>query len=468
MPRGILKQHSRSLGLLHKSLDVLVIGGLYGLAKAFYGQTLFEARDVLAILLAIILYLFLAGTFQLYRSWRSANLWDEFEVLAFTLAGTILGLLLLAYATKTTSTYSRLAVGTWWLMLPFALTAMRLVLRSLLRRLRKEGFNTRSVAIIGNGLSAQQLAHEFESNEWMGVIVAGIFDDRLKPREDAGLSIEANTEGNFDDLVRGAKNILYDEIYVALPLKAEALIKRLTDELADTSIPVHVVPDFFTFKLMNARTSHIGNIPIVSIYESPMDDLEAMLKRTMDVVIGTLILAIVAIPMAVIAIAIKLTSPGPVIFKQRRYGLKGEEIEIWKFRSMTVTEDGSTITQASKGDARITPLGAFLRRTSLDELPQFFNVLKGTMSIVGPRPHAVAHNELYRKSIDGYMLRHLVKPGITGWAQVNGWRGETDTDEKMQKRIEYDMEYLKNWSIFLDLKIILMTIWKGFINKNAY
>jgi len=345
---------------------------------------------------------------------------------------------------------------------------MRLVLRSLLRRLRKEGFNTRSVAIIGNGLSAQQLAHEFESNEWMGVIVAGIFDDRLKPREDAGLSIEANTEGNFDDLVRGAKNNLYDEIYVALPLKAEALIKRLTDELADTSIPVHVVPDFFTFKLMNARTSHIGNIPIVSIYESPMDDLEAMLKRTMDVVIGTLILAIVAIPMAVIAIAIKLTSPGPVIFKQRRYGLKGEEIEIWKFRSMTVTEDGSTITQASKGDARITPLGAFLRRTSLDELPQFFNVLKGTMSIVGPRPHAVAHNELYRKSIDGYMLRHLVKPGITGWAQVNGWRGETDTDEKMQKRIEYDMEYLKNWSIFLDLKIILMTIWKGFINKNAY
>jgi len=172
--------------------------------------------------------------------------------------------------------------------------------------------------------------------------------------------------------------------------------------------------------------------------------------------------------MVIIAIAIKLTSPGPVIFRQRRYGMRGDEIEVWKFRSMTVTEDGHNVPQAKKGDARITPLGAFLRRTSLDELPQFFNVLQGTMSIVGPRPHAVAHNELYRKSIDGYMLRHLVKPGITGWAQVNGWRGETDTDEKMQKRIEYDLEYLQNWSIFLDLKIIVMTIWKGFVNKNAY
>jgi putative colanic acid biosynthesis UDP-glucose lipid carrier transferase len=172
--------------------------------------------------------------------------------------------------------------------------------------------------------------------------------------------------------------------------------------------------------------------------------------------------------MAIIAIAIKLTSPGPILFKQRRYGLGGEEILVWKFRSMNVCEDGKEVNQAQKEDSRFTPIGKFIRRTSLDELPQFFNVLSGSMSIVGPRPHAIAHNELYRSQIEGYMLRHLVKPGITGLAQVNGWRGETDTNEKMEKRVEYDLQYLRTWSLLLDLKIIALTIIKGFINKNAY
>ena len=468
MAGGILKQHSRTLGLVHKSLDILAIITLYPLAKIAYGQTQFTPLDLLALLLAVVLFLVMANIFTLYRSWRSSTLREEFQTLFITLISMILGLLLLAYASKTTSTFSRLAVGTWWALLPIVLMGSRIIIRAILRHFRQGGYNIRSVAIVGTGIASQRLAHEFETNEWMGIVVGGFFDDRQKPREDAGMNLDMTSHGNFDDLMRGAKNNLYDEIYVALPMKAEELIKRLVKELADTSVPVHVVPDLFTFKLMNARTSHIGSIPIVSIYESPMDDLGAILKRLMDIVLSIIILVIIAIPMLIIALAIKLTSRGPILFKQRRYGQSGNEIEVWKFRSMSVTEDGDTIKQASKGDARITPLGAFLRRTSLDELPQFFNVLQGTMSIVGPRPHAVAHNELYRKSIDGYMLRHLVKPGITGWAQVNGWRGETDTDEKMQKRIEYDMEYLQNWSIFLDLKIIFMTIWKGFVNKNAY
>ncbi len=468
MARGLLKQHSRTLTLIHKGLDILAIIAIYPLAKFLYGRTGFNALDLLAVLLAVILFLLMANVFTLYRSWRSSTLREEFETLFLALIGMILGLLLIAYASKTTATFSRLEIGTWWLLLPLTLMAIRIIIRAILRHFRQGGYNIRSVAIIGNGIASQRLAHEFESNDWMGIVVAGFFDDRKKAREDAGLNMDATSSGNFDDLIRGAKSNLYDEIYVALPMKAEELINRLVKELADTSIPVHVVPDLFTFKMMHARSSHIGAIPIVSIYEAPMDDLEAILKRVLDITLSTLILLVIAIPMLLIAIAIKLTSRGPVLFKQRRYGQSGNEIEVWKFRSMTVTEDGDTIKQASKGDARITPLGAFLRRTSLDELPQFFNVLQGSMSIVGPRPHAVAHNELYRKSIDGYMLRHLVKPGITGWAQVNGWRGETDTDEKMQKRIEYDMEYLQNWSIFLDLKIIFMTIWKGFINKNAY
>jgi len=185
-------------------------------------------------------------------------------------------------------------------------------------------------------------------------------------------------------------------------------------------------------------------------------------------VLGSLIMAVIALPMLAIAIAMKLTSPGPIIFKQRRYGLNGEVLYVWKFRSMTVCEDGVNVPQAKRGDTRITPLGAFLRRTSLDELPQFFNVLQGTMSIVGPRPHAIAHNEEYRRLIHGYMLRHKVKPGITGWAQVNGWRGETDTLEKMQKRVECDLQYIQEWSLWLDLKIVWMTIRGGFKGKNAY
>ncbi|SDX51503.1 putative colanic acid biosysnthesis UDP-glucose lipid carrier transferase [Pseudomonas syringae] len=192
------------------------------------------------------------------------------------------------------------------------------------------------------------------------------------------------------------------------------------------------------------------------------------MKRAEDIVLSSLILLLIALPLLLIAIAIKLTSPGPVLFRQRRYGLDGRSIMVWKFRSMSVQENGDVVHQATRNDARVTPLGGFLRRTSLDELPQFFNVLYGDMSIVGPRPHAVAHNEQYRKQVSGYMLRHKVKPGITGWAQINGWRGETDTLDKMRMRIEFDLEYIERWSIWLDLKIILLTLFKGFLNKNAF
>jgi putative colanic acid biosysnthesis UDP-glucose lipid carrier transferase len=209
-------------------------------------------------------------------------------------------------------------------------------------------------------------------------------------------------------------------------------------------------------------------VPLVSVFESPIYGSNFFLKRLEDLVLGSLILLLISPFMLAIAIAVKLTSPGPAIFKQRRYGLNGEVIEVWKFRSMSVLEDGGHVPQAQKNDPRVTRLGAFMRRTSLDELPQFINVLQGQMSIVGPRPHAVAHNEQYRKLIHGYMLRHKVKPGITGWAQVNGWRGETDTMEKMEMRVKYDLDYINNWSLWLDLKIIVMTAFVGMRGKNAY
>jgi putative colanic acid biosynthesis UDP-glucose lipid carrier transferase len=229
-----------------------------------------------------------------------------------------------------------------------------------------------------------------------------------------------------------------------------------------------MVPDLFVFDLFHANWSSVAGMPVVSVYEDPFFGIEGGIKRLEDVLLGSLILLMVSPLMLLIALGVKLTSPGPVLFKQRRYGLNGQVVEVWKFRSMTVCDDGDRVVQAKKNDARVTPFGAFLRRTSLDELPQFINVLQGQMSIVGPRPHAVAHNEEYRNMIQGYMLRHKVKPGITGWAQVNGWRGETDTLDKMQSRVDCDLAYVRNWSLWLDIKIIIKTVFKGFVGNNVY
>jgi putative colanic acid biosynthesis UDP-glucose lipid carrier transferase len=259
-----------------------------------------------------------------------------------------------------------------------------------------------------------------------------------------------------------------DSIYIALPLKSDGRIETLVNQLSDTTASVYVIPDLFISEIVHSRWIDFGGMPLVSVYETPFYGLFGWVKRTEDVLLGSFILLLIAIPMIFIAIGIKTTSPGSVLFKQRRYGLNGAVVEVWKFRSMTVAENGDKVTQATKGDSRITPFGAFLRKTSLDELPQFINVLQGTMSVVGPRPHAVAHNEQYRKLIKGYMLRHKVKPGITGWAQINGWRGETDTLDKMQKRVDYDLEYIQNWSLWLDAKIVYLTIFKGFNGKNVY
>jgi putative colanic acid biosynthesis UDP-glucose lipid carrier transferase len=228
------------------------------------------------------------------------------------------------------------------------------------------------------------------------------------------------------------------------------------------------VPDFFVFDLIQARFDHVAGIPVVAICESPFVGANGAIKRLSDICLTLMILALIWPVMLVVALAVKLTSPGPILFTQRRYGADGESIVVYKFRSMTVMEDGTQIRQAQKNDQRLTPIGAFIRRTSLDELPQFINVLQGRMSIVGPRPHANAHNELYRTLIKGYMIRHKVKPGITGWAQVSGFRGETDTLEKMEKRISHDLDYLRNWSIWLDLKIIFMTAFSVVRDRNAY
>lgn len=342
--------------------------------------------------------------------------------------------------------------------------ASRMFMRFLLLKARRKGQNSRKIAIAGSGESAKALIEQIQENPWMGYRIAGIFCDGNTQSNVKGQTIL----GDLNTLTKEARNQQFDAIFLALPMSQEQALSKLINALSDCSVPVHLVPDLFTFQLLNTRISSIGTLPLLSIYDTPHNGVHRLLKRLEDIVLSSLILLLISPLMLVVALAVKFSSKGPVIFKQQRYGMKGEPIAVWKFRSMTSQDNGSVVKQATKNDSRITKVGAFLRKTSLDELPQFINVLQGRMSIVGPRPHAVAHNELYRKAIDGYMLRHLVKPGITGWAQINGWRGETDTLEKMQKRVEFDLFYIRNWSLLFDLKIITLTIFKGFFSKNAY
>jgi putative colanic acid biosynthesis UDP-glucose lipid carrier transferase len=257
-------------------------------------------------------------------------------------------------------------------------------------------------------------------------------------------------------------------IFISQPISAQPRIRKLIDELQDTTASVYFLPDVYIFDLMQARFDNVGGMPVIAICETPFMGLNSTIKRASDVVLASIILVLLAPLMVVIAVAVKMSSPGPAIFRQRRYGLYGDEIIVYKFRSMCVMENGQNVVQAQRNDGRLTKIGGVLRRTSLDELPQFLNVLQGRMSIVGPRPHAVAHNEQYRKLIKGYMLRHKVKPGITGWAQVNGLRGETTTLDKMEARIQYDLDYLRNWSLWLDLWIVLKTIKVVLTRENAF
>lgn len=366
---------------------------------------------------------------------------------------------------KSSVIFSRKALLTWFVAVIVLLVGLHWARRAFLTRLRCEGGNCRGVAIVGANALGRRLQQALADMPWLGYKFMGFYDDRQSERI---LQECTPCIGNLRALYRDARENRIDTIFITLPMVAEKRIREIIDRLADSTISVYYVPNFFVFNLIRARWDTLQGIPVVSVYETPFRGIDGLTKRLEDLVLGSLILAVIAVPMLFIAIGVKLSSPGPVIFRQRRYGFNGQEIIVWKFRTMTVCEDGDWVEQASKNDSRVTPFGAFLRRTSLDELPQFINVLQGTMSIVGPRPHAVTHNEYYRKLIPGYMLRHKVKPGITGLAQINGFRGETKTLDKMAMRVRHDIEYIRHWSLWLDLKIIFLTVFKGFVSPNAY
>jgi len=399
------------------------------------------------------------GSFARGGATRAGDL--ALEIAAGWLA--IVGLLLfLGWASRTLEVFDPRVILAWALATPAALFAAHRLLPVVWPRvLAAEGMQKTAVIAGANELG-RRLAARLRVDPLLGIRFAGYFDDRAPGR------INEKVIGSLGALAEYVRTNSVDIIYIALPMASQPRILKLLEELRDTTSSIYFVPDIFVFDLIQARVDSIGDLPVVAVCETPFYGFNGLVKRLEDYVLATLILFGIAPMMLAIAIGVKLSSPGPVLFKQRRYGVDGRKIFVYKFRTMSVVEDGEVIRQATKNDSRVTPFGAFLRKTSLDELPQFINVLQGRMSVVGPRPHAVAHNELYRKLIRGYMIRHKVRPGITGLAQVNGYRGETETVEKMKARIEYDLAYLRNWSLVLDLQILLKTVVVVLRKQNAY
>ena len=471
--RGVLKEYATLWETLLRASDASVVVLSGWLASVIYlGGMPQLAGYRIGMVLAVLLCLIMFPTFGMYKVWRGRSIVDELWTITLAWPATLVVLTLFAFLTKTGPEFSRgwflIWLGIGWVLLALS----RAILRSILRTLRRRGFNQRRVAIVAKQEKADELSASLADAPWTGLVVTGI----LSPEPSATdsqmpASVPAGPPHEKDDLADLVR-LVHDgveQVWIAVPLRDEATIHRVQYALRHSTVDVRYVPDISSFQLLNHAIVEVAGIPMISLSSSGMDGMDRMVKAVEDFFLASLILLLVSPIMIMIAAGVKLSSPGPVLFRQRRLGMGGEEITVLKFRSMVMhVEAPGSITQAHKGDARITSFGAFLRHTSLDELPQFLNVLKGEMSIVGPRPHALEHNEQYKTLVEGYMARHKIKPGITGWAQINGYRGETDTLLKMQKRIEYDLHYIENWSLWLDLKIIALTIIKQFVDRNAY
>jgi len=374
-------------------------------------------------------------------------------------------LMFIGYASKSSSLFSRRVVLAWAVVTPLLLVLTIYVVNRVSTRVLADPANARRVVFAGLNDVSRALADRLQRNKGLGMVVSGFFDDRSAER--TGASDTVRLLGRLPDLAPYVKQQHIDVIFIALPIRHVQRVMALVDDLRDTTASIYYAPDIYVFDLIQARTTEIGGIPVIAMCETPFSEFRGISKRIFDLCCSVALLPVLLPLMSIIALLVRLSSPGPIIFRQRRYGLDGRQITVYKFRTMTVTEDGASITQVTRNDARVTSVGRVLRRLSLDELPQLFNVLQGRMSLVGPRPHAVAHNEEYRRLIKGYMVRHKVLPGITGLAQINGCRGETAELAQMQARVNFDLDYLRRWSPLLDLKIIMTTIWQILRNPRG-
>jgi len=459
--RYLISGNASIISMIQRFFDIAVV--FFSLYIVCYVNGLkYDLAFGVLILSAFVVFQMIGGITDFYRSWRGNKLSLELFMIIknWTLSVIIVFFILSIFPILHIDDF---VFYQWYVSVCIGFVIFRGLIRLSIGLLRKLGYNRRSVAIVGTMPDGIKLFKSFQEQTWLGFVVKGIYDDEELDNFD-GIPYA----GDLNKLVEDAKLGKIDRIYIALGIENELKIKHVVRELTDTTCSVLLIPDLFTFNILQSRTEEINGVPVVPLFDTPLNGINMVFKRLEDIVVSILIITLISPILLIIACAVKISSPGPVFFRQIRYGMDGKPIRVWKFRSMTVMENDSNVKQATKNDIRVTKVGKFLRSTSLDELPQFFNVLFGQMSVVGPRPHAVSHNEQYRSLIQGYMLRHKVKPGITGLAQINGWRGETDTLEKMEKRIEFDLLYIRGWSIWLDLKIIFLTVFKGFINKSAY
>jgi putative colanic acid biosynthesis UDP-glucose lipid carrier transferase len=442
---------------------VVAVGSLY--ATIIFFDKGFDPSSAAIVIVAVLCLVLVQPPREASTQLASTRVSAVIDVIFRWLL--LLGILLaVGYVTKSLNEYPRSVFLTWAVGTPVALIVATLGMQEVMRRFLMSAFDNREAIIAGYNSASLELAERLKNNPGLRVTVTGFFDDRSTDR--LGMEEGSKLAGSLSDMAQYVNDNRTDVIFIALPIRHVKRVMNLLDDLRDTTASIYYVPDIFVFDLIQARSGEISGIPVVAMCETPFYGYRGIAKRLTDVGFSLLILMMLLPLLVVIAILVKASSPGPIIFKQRRYGLDGREIGVYKFRTMRVTEDGTQIKQASKFDSRITRIGAVLRRSSMDELPQLINVLQGRMSLVGPRPHAVAHNEEYRKLIKGYMVRHKVLPGITGLAQVNGCRGETSQLEQMQARVDFDLDYLRHWTPMLDIKILLLTVIRVFRDDKAY
>jgi len=456
----------RTFNSAPKSVTTLVAGliepiltvALFLLVTIGFNGRVLHSDMVLCVLVFALVY---PGRNRFEDKWLAAGI----DILLSWLALLII-LLLCGWATDSLKYFKMEVLLTWILLTPPLQWYAVVIGRAVLRKRAEQSETRRTAVMVGAGPLGVMVARALQESRDQSTRLVGWFDDRTDGRLHADAS--KKVLGGLDDLAPYIRQHGIKDVYITLPPSSQPRIQALLESVQGTTASIFFVPDVLGIGVIQGRLQDVNGLPVLGICETPFTGINKLVKRVSDVVLASIILVLISPLLLAIAIGVKLSSPGPAVFKQRRSGLDGDEIIVYKFRSMTTLDDGPVVEQATENDPRVTRFGAFLRRTSLDELPQFINVLQGRMSIVGPRPHAIAHNEMYRQIIKAYMVRHKVKPGITGWAQVNGLRGRTDTVEKMKARVEYDLEYLRNWSLKLDLEIILRTIRVVFFDRHAY
>ena len=454
--KGLIRPYSFLLIQVNRVVDALwIFAGLSVIMeyRGGWGREAFWLALIAASMFALISQLNL-----LYRSWRVAPLHDELSVIWRSWFSTLLIVVLLLYVFNDMFRLDKTTVLLWLIVTPVLLFATRIVARLGLRIGRSSGRNFRTAAVVGMNEIGHRVADRILFNRWMGVRLIGYFDERALNHERLAVDSPVPLIGDMSDLIERAGAGEIDIVYIALPMRAEARIKELIERLTDTMVSVYFVADFAVFDFLHAQWETLSEMPVLRVIDSPFNGFNGFAKRLQDICLSSLSLLILGIPMLIIAMAIRVTSPGPAIYRQLRHGLDGHEFTIYKFRTMAAEAGSMQDKQAQRDDQGVTRLGAFLRRTSLDELPQLLNVLQGRMSMVGPHPHPLTFNDEHATLIQRFILRHKVRPGITGWAQINGLHGETETVDKMRSRVEYDLEYINNWSFWFDLRILILTI----------